>query len=151
MLKFASLIKNSGDKISTFPTLIIYLKVWNYQPWCNTHKTMPYEQLFHLSEYAHLWYIQIQIQHCMFHSLPIILGVLVLVSMHEGVKTMYFHTSIMQDSRILGVFQLKLPGQCNFDRSTHTLELLNLVKNTCEVLKYFSIHYLMGGGDHHPQ
>ena len=46
----------------------------------------------------------------MFHSLPIILGVSVLVSMHEGVKTMYFHTSIMQDSRILGVFQLKLPG-----------------------------------------
>ena len=83
----------------------------------------------------------------MFHSLPLILGVLVLVSMHEGVKTMYFHTSIMQDSRILGVFQLKLPGQCNFDRSTHTLELLNLVKNTCEVLKYFSIRYLMGGAE----
>ena len=69
-----------------------------------------------------------------------------LVSMHEEVKTMYFYTNIMQDSRIFGVFQLKLPGQCNFDRSTHTLELLNLVKNTCEVLKYFSIRYLMGGG-----
>ena len=51
-----------------------------------------------------------------------------LVSMPEEVKTMYFYTNIMQDSRIFGVFQLKLPGQCNFGRSTHTIELLNLVK-----------------------
>ena len=39
MLKFASLIKNTGDKFLTFP--IIYLKVWNYQPCVNTHQTMP--------------------------------------------------------------------------------------------------------------
>ena len=44
-----------------------------------------------------------------------------LVSMHEEVKTMYFYTNIMQDSRIFGVFQLKLPGRCNFGRSTHTI------------------------------
>ena len=51
-----------------------------------------------------------------------------LVSMHKEVKTKYFYTNIMQDSRIFGVFQLKLPGQCSFGRSTHINELLNLVK-----------------------
>ena len=129
MLKFASLIKNSGDKISTFPTLIIYLKVWNYQPWCNTHKTMPYEQLFHLSEYAHLWYIQIQIQHCMFHSLPIILGVLVLVSTHEGVKNNVFFTPAL--CKVVYTWCVSVENclaDAFFGRSTHTLDLPSLVK-----------------------
>ena len=67
-----------------------------------------------------------------------------LVSMHEEVKTMYFYTNIMQDSRIFGVFQLKLPGRCNFGRSTHTIELPNLVKN--HVRYWNTFQYVTSGG-----
>ena len=102
---------------------------------------MPCKQLFHLSEYAH----QIQIQHCMFHSLPIILGVLVLVSTHEGVKAMYFLHQHYARSCIWCVSVENCLADAFFGRSTHTLDLPSLVEKK-HVGYWNTLQYVPSGG-----
>ena len=79
---------------------------------------------FHLSEYAH----QIQIQHCMFHSLPNILGYLS-IDTWGGKNNVYFFLHQHYARSCTWYVSVKnCLADAFFGRSTHTLDLPSLVK-----------------------
>ena len=105
--------------------------------------------LIHLFESVELsTLVLIHTKQCLvqlFHSLPIILGVLVL-STHEGVKTCIFFTPVYARSCTWYVSVKNCLAYAFFGRFTHTPDLPSSLKKNMWDIEILSIRSLRGGG-----